>query len=165
MSTILMVGSIAGCAGTPEQPNPEEPSVSRTLALSVGDSYDFTAMGLFFEKAEGDCVQISAEENVLHALAPGNCTVQVRTGKEIHAYDVTVYSTARELGGKYELDRGMFAGKKVIVFGDSITDGLMVNETNYEDTYFALLCRYLAASNDPTDLVNSNFACSGTTLS
>ena len=74
---------------------------------------------------------------------------------------VRVFPTARELGGRFSLDRGMFFGKKAIVFGDSITDGYMGDETNYDETYFALLCDALGISGEPGDLVNCNFACGG----
>lgn len=61
--------------------------------------------------------------------------------------------------------------KKVVIFGDSITDGCLLdpnsfnNGFNYKDTFFTKLCLYAKTSSNPLDLTNINFACSGTTIS
>ncbi len=153
-----------GCGGnqTPSQTQP--PAPDRQLHLCIWDTYDFGAMGLAVKETQGSV--LSASGNVITAGTTGKqeVTVADAEGNELR-YLVTVYADARELGGRFPMDKGMFKGKKVIVFGDSITDGYLGEYTqNYQDGYFPLLCRYLETASDPTDLLNSNFACGGTTL-
>lgn len=142
----------------------EDEGVLRNLYLCVGDTYDFTAMGMKnVEKTGG--ASVTVKDGTIKAVAKGSSKIRVEDGGEKVTYRVRIYPTADELGGSFPLDKGMFSGKKVIVFGDSITDGHMGSVTGmYDDTYFSLLCRYLGADSDPTDLCNSNFARSATTI-
>lgn len=146
-----------------------EQTPTASLCLSVGDRYDFAAMGYRIEKLDGTAV--FALDDTICATCAGEDVVVVhdQVTLEQTAFRVTVYADAQSLGDRFPLDRGMFAGKKVIAFGDSITDGCLLdpnkeNGLNYEDTYFAKLCKYLQVDSDPTDLENCNFACGGTTL-
>lgn len=142
--------------------------IEKELHLCVGDTYDFSAMGYVLEDLEGTAV--FAVGDVVTAAAEGTDHVIVTDiMKESYRFTITVYKNAAALGDKFPIDKGMFQGKKIIAFGDSITDGCLLDPTkpnglNYEDTYFAQLCAYLGASSDPTDLENCNFACGGTTL-
>lgn len=148
----------------------EEPGdlAQRTLCLCVGDSYDFAAMELRLDNLGGTALY--AVGDTITATAEGTDWVRASDAQGAqYRFTVTVYADAAALGGSFPLDRGMFQGKKVIAFGDSITDGCLLDSTkpgglNYEDTYFAKLCAYLGAASDPTDLENCNFACGGTTL-
>ncbi len=135
----------------------------------MSDTYDFSAMGYAVEKLEGTALY--AVGDVITATVEGvdHVTVSDAVTLEQYRFTVTVYADAQTLGDRFPVDRGMFQGKKIIAFGDSITDGCLLdpntaNGFNYEDTYFAQLCRYLNAASDPTDLENCNFACGGTTL-
>lgn len=140
--------------------------VKKKLNLCVGDTYNFAAMGYTVNKLEGTALYLV--DNTVTAYAAGTDEVIVSDPLlKQYSFQVTVYETAAELGDRYPLDQGMFEGKQVIAFGDSITDGCLLDPdkpTNYDDTYFAKLCRYLGTASDPTDLENSNFTCGGTTL-
>lgn len=166
---VALLGA-AGCSGggtePSETPDPTEGLARKSLSLSVGDSYDFSAMDLtLVASREGDNLVYSMSKSVIRAAAAGRSVLEVKdkAGTSL-LYDVTVCGSAEELGADYPLDKGMFKGKKIIVFGDSITDGFLGNETDYSSVYYALLCQYFGASNDPTDTMNSNFACGGSTL-
>lgn len=172
LCSAVMLG-LCACEQTPQEttttavPVPTYPE--RKLSLCVGDTYDFAQMGYTIDTLDGTAV-----------LAVGACITAIGVGEdsvivsdvvtlEQYRYTVTVYADAKALGENYPVDRGLFAGKKIIVFGDSITDGCLLdpnteNGMNYEDTYFAQLCRYLDAASDPTDLESCNFACGGTML-
>ena len=140
----------------------------KELHLCVGDTYDFSAVGYSLKDLGGTAV--FAVGDVITAVAEGTDRIIVTDiMNEAYRFTVTVYKDAASLGDKFPIDKGMFQGKKIIVFGDSITDGCLLDPTkpnglNYEDTYFAQLSAYLGASSDPTDLENCNFACGGTTL-
>lgn len=158
----FMAFCLVGCGYKSDQKLPDE-GIPRQLSLCVGDTYNFSAVDLSIEKTVGECLMVTESE--ITALSSGSAMVMAKDKNEImYHYEVRVFQTARELGGNFNLDRGMFSGKKAIVFGDSITDGYMGNETNYSETYFALLCDYLGIESDPADLLNTNFACGGTTL-
>lgn len=172
---------LAACASEPshlgggkDDPavQPSEEKVTDMLHLCVGDSYDFYAMDYIVDAVEGDVLQ---EGNVVHAAKAGTGRVwatDMRTGERAN-FAVRAYASSQELGGQFFVDRGMFKGKNAIVFGDSITDGCLLDPTapntqpngfNYKDTYFAKLCYALQTATDPTDPVLSNMACGGTTL-
>ncbi len=169
MISFALLFGLAGCGAAAPQPQTPQVLEEKQLHLSVGDSYDLGTMGYTLDELDGTAVY--AVGDVITAANPGSDSLIVSdltfTQYRIH---VTVYATAAELGDRFPLDKGMFQGKKVIAFGDSITDGCLLdpnkpNGLNYEDTYFARLCRYLGAASDPTDLENCNFACGGTTIS
>ena len=160
--SLLMAFALFGCAPSGTDGLPPQTAEERTLCLAVGDTYDFSQMGLLLAQAEGECIQ--ARGNIIEAVGEGTASVVATGADGAVGYAVRVFPTARELGGRFLLDRGMFFGKKAIVFGDSITDGYMGDETNYDETYFALLCDALGISGEPGDLVNCNFACGGTTI-
>ena len=157
--SLLMAFALFGCAPSGTDGLPPQTAEERTLCLAVGDTYDFSQMGLLLAQAEGECIQ--ARGNIIEAVGEGTASVVATGADGAVGYAVRVFPTARELGGRFSLDRGMFFGKKAIVFGDSITDGYMGDETNYDETYFALLCDALGISGEPGDLVNCNFACGG----
>lgn len=144
--------------------NVEEYTTVEELFLLKGDTYDFAAMKLTIDYIDGETV--SSTHNVARAVKIGKSTVYAHSenGSKIR-YNVTVVRSVEKLAGRFRLDKGTFNNKKIIVFGDSITDGVLGGaDRNYQDTYFSLLCRYLGSSNDPTDIVSSNFACSATTI-
>ena len=149
---------------TEEESGGEEVMISKKINLSIGDSYNFSAMGLTVLSEKFTI--ISHKKNVITADEIGQEVIEVFDKDfNIYNYEIIVHKDAKTLGDKFELDKGMFKDKKVIAFGDSITDGVLMEPTlNYEDTYFALLSRYLEASSDYTDLENINFACGGTTI-
>ncbi len=130
------------------------------LFLMAGDTYNFSEVGYTAKPTNGDAAV--CRENVLTAEKAGEVTVEL-TDEQSGNYKchVTVYDTVEELGNQYPLDRGMFAGKKAVVFGDSITDGA---DCSHYDNYFGQLCRYLGIVSDPTDSENVNFALGGTTV-
>ncbi len=166
LSWLLLPAVLMGLLGCAEaQTDTTAPAqYDRELHLCIWDTYDFGAMGLDIKATDGNLLSVSG--NVITAGTTGTqeVTVADAAGKELR-YLVTVYADARELGGRFPVDKGMFKGKKVIVFGDSITDGYLGEYAqNYNDGYFPLMCRYLETASDPTDLLNSNFACGGTTL-
>lgn len=164
----VSVFSICACTAGRPQTGDDTGYIEKQLHLSVGDTYDFAAMGYTLENLDGTAV--FAVGDVITAAMEGTDQVTVTdTMKESYRFTVTVCKDAAALGDRFPIDRGMFQGKKIIAFGDSITDGCLLDPTkenglNYEDTYFAQLCRYLGAASDPTDLENCNFACGGTTL-
>lgn len=138
----------------------------KRLNLCVGDTYDFGAEGYAVSGFAGTA--LGCVGDTVTALTTGTGEVTVTDPRQRQCrVPVTVYAGTEELGGRYPLDRGLFQGKRVIVFGDSITDGCLLDPekpVNYEDTYFAKLCGALGAASDPTDLEACNFACGGTTL-
>ena len=137
---------------------------TRKIFLAIKDSYDFGALNekvCDYDKNDG----FKIENDVFYALKEGVYTVYLNDGKVL----VNVEKNALLLGEKFPLDKGFFKGKKVVVFGDSITDGHLLDERkpdgkNYEETYFAKLCYYLEAASDPTDLEKVNFSRGGTTI-
>lgn len=166
---IGLIFSLCACGGEKAHPEKEPVSAEKELNLCIGDTYDFGAMGYTLENLDGTALY--AVGDVITATAEGTDQVLVSDAATLQLYrvTVTVYGDAGALGGRFTVDRGMFQGKKIIAFGDSITDGCLLdpntsNGLNYEDTYFAQLCRYLGAASDPSDLENCNFACGGTTL-
>lgn len=169
MFTLIMFGACAPYKTS----ETEEIKTDRRIHLCVGDSYDFYAMGYIVD--ETDKSILSQNGDVVRAEMKGKGLVRVtdmKTGAPA-VIEVNAYSTSAELGDRFSVDKGLFKGKNFIVFGDSITDGCLLdpsapntlpNGFNYEDTYFARLCRELETVSDPTDLKNSNLACGGTTL-
>ena len=168
---LLCAASVLGlcaCTAGETQIRDDPVDAEKELHLCMGDTYDFAAMGYTLENLDGTAV--FAVGDVITAAMEGTDRLTVTdTMKETYRVTVTVYKDAAALGDSFPIDKGMFQGKKIIAFGDSITDGCLldptkVNGLNYEDTYFAQLCRYLGVASDPTDLENCNFACGGTTL-
>ena len=165
--------AIFGACTPVAPPQTDEQKADLQIHMCVGDSYDFYAMGYIVDDTEKNV--LSQECDVVRAEEPGTGLVratQMKTGKTV-TIELKVYGTSRELGDRFSVDKGMFKGKNVIAFGDSITDGCLLDPTapntlpngyNYEDTYFAKLCRELETASDPADLKNSNLACGGTTL-
>lgn len=143
--------------------------ISKELNLCVGDTYDFGAMGCTLVNLNSE--HISAEGNIISAESAGSGVAVIQDAQLTeYSCKITVYVDAASLGGKFPIDKGLFQGKRAIVFGDSITDGALGDPNtftgmNYTDTYFAQLCNYLGVITDPTDLRNCNFACGGTTIS
>ena len=163
----LVAALLCGCtlrsAPTTTAPKAEEEA---DLNLAISDTYDLQAMGCQLTKLTGEAV--TASGNVLTAVAEGTAQVTVTCDDQERTLQVRVFANAQELGGRFSVDKGMFHGKNVIVFGDSITDGYLLDPMkprNYDDTYFAKLCEYLGAATDPTDRVNCNFALGGTQIS
>lgn len=140
--------------------------IEKELNVCVGDTYNFGEMGYSVDSVGGTALYLI--ENTVTAFGTGTDEVIVSDLMlNKTRFHVTVYENAAELGDRYVIDRGMFAGKRMIIFGDSITDGCLLDPekpTNYEDMYVTKLCRYLGMASDPTDLENCNFACGGTTL-
>ena len=131
------------------------------LNLSVGDTYNWEVMG-YSVKAVGSDV-LSAEGNVITAENEGTTTVElVDTSNQLVSKTVKVYKNATQLGGKFSLDKGMFFGKKVIAFGDSITDYFVYPD---QETYFVRLCEFLGVASDPFDVKNVNLACASACIS
>lgn len=166
---LMMFGA---CAPTDPTKGEEEKPKFR-IDLCVGDSYDFYAMGYIVDEVQEGV--LSQRRDVVCAEEAGIGLVRVtdiKTGGSA-TVEVAAYATSAELGDRFPVDKGLFKGKNVIAFGDSITDGCLLdpsapntlpNGFNYEDTYFAKFCRELETGSDPTDLKNSNLACGGTTL-
>lgn len=160
-----------GACGAREDPGKEGGEtdmnyIEKELNLCVGDTYDLGEMGYTAESVGGTALYLV--ENTVTAFAAGADEVIVSDLMQNRTrYRVTVYEDAAALGDRYVIDRGMFAGKRMIIFGASITDGCLLDPekpTNYEDMYVTKLCRYLEMASDPTDLENCNFSCGGTTL-
>lgn len=170
-SAILIINLLAGlfCISGCTEEGSAGNMTQKELNLCVGDTYDFDAMGYTLEKLEGKTV--SAVGNVITAESVGFAVAIVRNEDlSEYRYQITVYADAAALGDRFFIDKGMFQGKRTIVFGTSITDGALGDPNtftgmNYTDTYFALLCNYLGVITDPTDLRNCNLACGGTTIS
>lgn len=173
LSLVCLLMAIAlilcGCADPQKNiidDNGDDETMKKQLSLVVGDSYDFSQMGYAAQSIEGTACYLV--DDTVTAFAEGTDEVLV-TDKSLNEviYEITVYKTAAQLGANYTIDRGRFAGKRVVVFGASITDGCLLDKakpTNYEDMYITKLCRYLGMTTDPTDLENCNFSCGGTTL-
>ncbi len=168
LSSMLLLG-LAGCSEAASTQTKTEPVyVEKTLNLCVGDTYDFGAMGYTVENLEGTALY-AVGDVVTASMVGGDQVILTDITFTQYRVQVTVYPDAGSLGDRFPLDKGMFQGKKIIAFGDSITDGCLLDPNtptgfNYEDTYFAQLCRYLGSASDPTDLENCNFACGGTTM-
>ena len=126
----------------------------------IGDTYNFSYMGYTAKSLMGESVTLSGD--TITAKEAGVSTViLVDNYKTKTECKITVYENAKDLGGKFPLDRGMFGGKKLIVFGDSITDG---EGCDRDRNYFAKLCQYLGSTSDPTDTCNINLALGGSTV-
>lgn len=171
---IIVACVFCGCVKDPQKPikddDGDDETMKKQLHLAVGDSYDFYAQGYIVDDYDGDAV--ICDGNVARVYAVGTSIVSTTRISDGNSVEVSVisYEDAASLGDRYNVDKGMFKGKNVIVFGDSITDGCLLdpfspNGLNYVDTYYAKLCRFLQTANDPTDLLNSNFACGATTMS
>ena len=166
----VLLLSLSACGSRQDRGKEKEKTdvsyIEKELNICVGDTYDFGKMGYTVDSVGGTALYLV--ENTVTAFAVGTDEVIVSDLLlEQYSFRVTVYENAAELGDRYPLDRGMFQGKRVIVFGDSISDGCLLDPekpTNYEDMYVTKLCRYLGMVGDPTDLENCNFACGGTTL-
>lgn len=168
---IMELCTFAGCRDNScgENGNNMDSGYLKELYLCVGDTYDFYASGFILDGCEGDTVM--ANGNIVTVNSAGESVVtatNLSTAEDVKI-KIKSYPDGLSLGDRYNVDKGMFRGKKIIVFGDSITDGCLLDPDtadgfNYKDTYYAKLCEYLGAANDPTDLVNSNFACGATTM-
>ena len=141
MFTLIMFGACAPYKTS----ETEEIKTDRRIHLCVGDSYDFYAMGYIVD--ETDKSILSQNGDVVRAEMKGKglvCVTDMKTGAPA-VIEVNAYSTSAELGDRFSVDKGLFKGKNFIVFGDSITDGCLLdpsapntlpNGFNYEDTYF-----------------------------
>lgn len=110
---------------------------------------------------------IEADGDILRAVAEGFAEVTVADEAAEHRFTVRVWADAKALGDRFPVDRGMFGGKNVILFGESISQGWICEPGVTIDpsaTYFAKLCEYLDAATDPTDYCTCNLAQGGTTL-
>ena len=160
---VFMLGAIA-CSTVPVDNNDpdgtDDVENEISVCLMVDDTYDFGAMGYTVADVTGSA--IAKTDDVIKATEKGESNVTLKNANDQSVKcTVTVYQTAEELGSKWSFDKGMFFGKKIIVFGDSITDGVGCARNR---NYFAKICTYLGASSDPTDIENINFALSGSCI-
>ena len=134
----------------------------------TNDSYDFSTIGTALTTSNKK-LGFTLQNGVFKGVKEGVYSIFVEIKGAIKEFVITVFKDATTLGEKFPLDKGMFKGKKVVAFGDSITDGFLLDKRNiggfnYTETYFAKLCYLLETKSDPTDLRRVNFAKGGTCL-
>lgn len=163
---LLLLWGCSAAAPSTTDPNANRPNEEEAqLHLSISDTYDLQAMGYRLVEVSGQAVQ--ADGNTVKAVAEGYAQVTVADEAGEHQFTVQVWADAKSLGQRFPVDRGMFGGKNVILFGDSISQGWICEPGVTIDpsaTYFAKLCQYLGAATDPTDYCKCNLAQGGTTL-
>ncbi len=162
---LLLCGCSPTATSTADKTTNNDSEEEAQLHLAVSDTYDLQAMGYRLIEVNGDALQ--AEGDILHAVAEGNAEVTVADDGAERTFTVRVWADAKSLGDRFPVDKGMFQGENVILFGESISQGWVCEPgvtINPAATYFAKLCEYLGAATDPTDYCNCNLAQGGTTL-
>lgn len=142
---LLLLWGCSAAAPSTTDPNANRPNEEEAqLHLSISDTYDLQAMGYRLVEVSGQAVQ--ADGNTVKAVAEGYAQVTVADEAGEHQFTVQVWADAKSLGQRFPVDRGMFGGKNVILFGDSISQGWICEPGVTIDpsaTYFAKLCQYL----------------------